>query len=228
MSNVARIQIASAADNPRMLGRPLMSDHNVTARLWASAALVAVPLVGVMDLEWWLPLHLALLGAVTQSIVGGQLMFSATLGLSQGPSRRTTLTQLGLLNMGASLVIIGRLWSSGVALALGATTVTLVTGWAMWLVDRLWRRSANRRFAITGNFYRMAGTSVIIGATIGGALGIGAIDDASSYNAHRSAHMALNVLGWVGLTVVGTAITLLPTILHVRAPAVRTVRVVRG
>lgn len=33
--------------------------------------------------------------------------------------------------------------------------------------------------------------------------------------------MTLNILGWAGLTVVGTAITLLPTILHVRAPTLR-------
>jgi hypothetical protein len=153
-------------------------------------------------------------------------MFSATLGLSRGPSRRITLTQLSLLNIGAALVIGGRVFGSEVALALGATTVTLVVGWVLWLVDGLWRRSVNRRFAITGIFYRMAGASIVIGATIGGALGIGAIGDASSFVAYRNLHMTLNVLGWSGLTVVGTVITLLPTIIHVRAPAVGNLRAV--
>lgn len=36
--------------------------------------------------------------------------------------------------------------------------------------------------------------------------------------------MTLNLLGWAGLTIVGTAVTLLPTILHVRAPQQRMVR----
>jgi nitrite reductase (NO-forming) len=205
-----------------------MSDHNLTARIWASAALLPVPLIGLTDFHWWLPLHLALIGAVTQAIVGGQLMFSATLGLSRGPSRRITLTQLSLLNIGAALVIGGRVFGSEVALALGATTVTLVVGWVLWLVDGLWRRSVNRRFAITGIFYRMAGASIVIEATIGGALGIGAIGDASSFVAYRNLHMTLNVLGWSGLTVVGTVITLLPTIIHVRAPAVGNLRASPG
>jgi nitrite reductase (NO-forming) len=205
-------------------GRPLMSDHNLSARLWASAALIAVPLASPTDVGWWLPLHLALLGAASQAIVGGQLMFSATLGLARGPSRHTTLTQLAFLNLGAILVVGGRLWGSRAALAAGATIFTLVVGWVLWHVDRLWSRSVNRRFAITGVFYRLAGASIIIGATIGAALGIGAFDDASSYVVHRSVHMTLNIFGWAGLTVVGTAITLLPTILHVRASSLRAVR----
>jgi nitrite reductase (NO-forming) len=77
---------------------------------------------------------------------------------------------------------------------------------------------------MTGVFYRLAGVSIILGATIGGALALGAFNDAASYLEHRSLHMALNVFGWVGLTVVGTAITLLPTILHVRAPKIRYLR----
>lgn len=36
--------------------------------------------------------------------------------------------------------------------------------------------------------------------------------------------MTLNVFGWAGMTIVGTAITLLPTILHVRAPQLERVR----
>src|SRR5665811_381106 len=212
---MGRIEIATSSNDPRALGRPLMSDHNLSGRVWATAALVAAPLMPATNLGWWLPLHLALLGTITQVIVGGQLMFSATLGLSRGPSRRVTLTQLALLNLGAILVIGGRLWDSRTALALGAATVTIAIVWVLSLVDRLWRHSVNRRFTITGTFYRLAGVSIIFGATIGGALGIGAFSNASSYVNHRSVHMALNVLGWAGLTVVGTAITLLPTILHV-------------
>jgi nitrite reductase (NO-forming) len=223
---MGRIQIATASQDSRVLGRSLMSDHNVSARLWASAALVAVPLESATGLAWWLPLHLALLGAASQAIVGGQLMFSATLGLARGPSRRMTLTQLGLLNLAAILVIGGRLWESRGSFGVGASIFMLVIGWVTWQVDRLWRRSVNRRFTFTGTFYRLAGVSVILGATIGAALGVGAFDDAASYLEHRTVHMALNILGWAGLTVVGTATTLLPTILHVRAPKLHGLRYV--
>lgn len=221
---MGRIEIGTTQNDPRILGRPLMSDHNLSARLWATAALIAAPLASAADIGWWLPLHLALLGAATQAIVGGQLMFSATLGLSRGPSRRLVLAQLLLLNLGALLVVGGRQWHSDGALGSGVVIITLVIGWVTFLVHRLWRSSVNRRFAMTGVFYRLAGASIILGATIGGALALGAFNDAASYMEHRSLHMTLNVLGWVGLTVVGTAITLLPTILHVRAPQIRQLR----
>ncbi|MPZ69506.1 MAG: hypothetical protein GEU71_08260 [Actinobacteria bacterium] len=221
---MGRIAIGTSQNDPRVLGRPLMSDHNLSARLWATAALISVPLASVWNYAWWLPLHLALLGAATQAIVGGQLMFSATLGLSRGPSRNLVLVQLLLLNVGALLVVGGRQWHSDAALAAGVVIVTVVIGWVTFLVHRLWSRSVNRRFAMTGVFYRLAGVSIILGATIGGALALGAFNDAASYLEHRSLHMTLNVLGWVGLTVVGTAITLLPTILHVRAPKIQQLR----
>ena len=201
-----------------------MSDHNLSARVWATAAIVSVPLLSTLGVGWWLPVHLAMLGAASEAIVGGQLMFTATLGLSRGPARSRTLMQLGLLNVGAALVVGGRVWSSTAVLAAGALIFVAVICWVTWQVHTYWRRSINRRFSITGAFYRLAGLSVILGASIGGSLGIGAFDDPASYLAHRSLHMTLNVLGWAGLTIVGTAITLLPTVLHVRAPKLLTIR----
>ena len=201
-----------------------MSDHNLSARLWATAAVLAVPLAARTGLGWWLPLHLALLGAATQAVVGGQLMFTATLGLARGPSRTSALAQLSLLNAGAALVVAGRWAGHRLTFVTGATVVVLTVTWVAWQVDGMSRRSVNKRFAITGTFYRLAAVSIVAGATIGAALGAGAFDDPMSYLGHRTLHFAFNVLGWTGLTIVGTAITLLPTILHVRAPELGKVR----
>ena len=219
-----RIEIAALDDAPQAMGRPLMSDHNLTARLWATAALLSVPFAPLIGLGWWFPVHLALLGAASQAIVGGQLMFSTTLGLARGPSRTTVLSQLALLNSGAALVVGGRVWGSDIALGIGATLFLIGIAWAAVLVDRQWRDSPNRRFAVTGSFYRLAATSVLLGASMGVALALGWFDDPGSHAAHRSVHMAFNVLGWAGLSIVGTAITLLPTIMHVRAAPLGSVR----
>jgi nitrite reductase (NO-forming) len=145
-------------------------------------------------------------------------MFSATLGVAPEPSRRVVLAQLGLLNVAALLVVGGRTAQAPAVLATGAVVFAVVVGWVTWQVDRLWRRRVNPRFRPTGTFYRLAGLSVLGGAMLGGALGIGAFGDAAGYVEHREIHMALNVLGWAGLSTVGTAVTLLPTVLHVRAP----------
>jgi nitrite reductase (NO-forming) len=221
---VPRIEIASAKDDPRALGRPLMSDHNFSARLWGTAAVAVVPFAAHLGVGWWLPIHLAMLGAASQSIVGGQLMFSTTLGLARGPERWQSLTQLGLLNLGAALVVSGRLWDAAGVLGAGAAVFAITICWVTWQVHMQWRRSGNQRFSITGTFYLLAGLSIIVGASIGGALGTGSVNDGSTYLALKGLHMALNVFGWAGLTIVGTMITLLPTIMHVRAPHLRAVR----
>ncbi|HEV2756639.1 MAG TPA: hypothetical protein VG318_12795 [Actinomycetota bacterium] len=220
---MGRIEIGTARDRSPST-RPLMSDHNLSARVWATAALLAVPVASRSGLGWWLPVHLVLLGAVSQAIAGGQLMFSATLGLARGPDRRGALVQLGVLNAAALAVVGGRLAGSDALFAAGAGAFVCVIAWVAWHVHAMWRTSVNRRFAITGTFYRLAAASVLLGASIGGAMGIGAFDDAASYAAHRGVHMTLNVFGWAGMTIVGTAITLLPTILHVRSPDLRVMR----
>ena len=151
-------------------------------------------------------------------------MFSVTLGLSRGPSRSTALSQLALLNLGALLVIGGRWANEAVVLATGSTIVALAIVWVGWQVHRISRASPNRRFSITGTFYRLAAVSIVIGASIGGALGAGLFDEASSYVAYsRAAHDAQRF--WLGGShYCRTAVTLLPTILHVRAPSVTTLR----
>jgi nitrite reductase (NO-forming) len=223
---VTRIEIASAEDDPRALGRPLMSDHNVSARLWATAAVAVVPFASHLGVGWWLPVHLAMLGAASQAIVGGQLMFSTTLGLARGPRRSQSLTQLALLNLGAALVVSGRIWRPEGLLAIGAAVFAATICWVTWQVHAMWHRSSNRRFSVTGTFYLLAGLAIIVGASIGGALGTGSINDGSTYLAYKDLHMTLNLLGWAGLTIIGTAITLLPTVMHVRAPNLNAVRIV--
>ncbi len=71
--------------------RSPMADHHFSARVWASAALIAVLLPSTWRLGWWLPLHFLLIGAASQLIIGGQTMFSATLGVApaHGEQRRS-------------------------------------------------------------------------------------------------------------------------------------------
>lgn len=223
---MTRVDIAALRDDPRVVGRPLMADHHLSARVWAAAALLAALLPANQRLGWWLPLHLALAGTVSQMIVGGQLMFSATLGMARGPSRGTTLGQLALLNAGAAGVAAGRMSATQWLLALGAALFVAGVVWAGALVHRMWEASPNRRFAVTATFYRLGVVSIVLGAGIGAALGTGAFDDAFSYLSHRMVHMELNLFGWAGLTIVGTIITLLPTVLHVRMAPIRSLRFV--
>ena len=125
-----------------------MSDHNLSARLWASGALLTVPIASWTGVGWWLPLHMALLGAITQAIVGGQLMFSATLGLARGPSRkgRSPSYNAGLLAVLVGLRASSEIALLGIAMSWIAAAATLAKCWAFPLLARL--PSVERQSAI--------------------------------------------------------------------------------
>jgi nitrite reductase (NO-forming) len=61
-----------------------------------------------------------------------------------------------------------------------------------------------------------AGAALLAGMGMGLWLAGGVVGSADAYLALRLAHAHLNVLGWVGLTVIGTQFTLWPTVLRTR------------
>jgi nitrite reductase (NO-forming) len=89
------------------------------------------------------------------------------------------------------------------------------------IVWRSWRIGLNRRHRAPFVFYASALAAVFTGGTAGALIGTGAVGG-STWLALRQAHIALNVLGFASLTIAGTLITLLPTVLRVRMPATRT------
>jgi nitrite reductase (NO-forming) len=204
--------------------RGVMVPHHLSARIWATAALAATLLPAGERLGWWLPLHLALIGAATQLIVGGQIMFSSTLGMAPEPSGRAIRAQLVLLNVGAASIVAGRVWSVDVLLALGALSLLTGVTWGAVTADNCWKKGLGSRFAVTRTFYRLAVLSFINGALMGAAMALGFLNN--SYAEHKAAHLAFNLMGFAGLTVLGTAVTFLPMLLRVRAPATRSLKVV--
>jgi nitrite reductase (NO-forming) len=87
-----------------------------------------------------------------------------------------------------------------------------------WMLRQAWRRALNRRHAMPIASYACAIGFVLIGATLGALMGSGLVE--SSWYPHlKRAHVTVNVLGWASLTVVGTLITLLPTVLRLRMPS---------
>jgi nitrite reductase (NO-forming) len=67
--------------------------------------------------------------------------------------------------------------------------------------------------------YGAAIVAVLVGGTLGAIVGSRAVGDPTLWLGLRQAHLTLNVLGWVSLTIAGTLVTLLPTVLRVRMPA---------
>ena len=202
-----------------MQPRDVMRPYQTAARVWLTAAGVSLLLPSGVRLEWWVPLHLLLLGAVSVAISGAMQNFVAALTATGPAPPWMVWPQFGLTNAGAALVVAGR--SSGLLglVAVGGTAFLagiLLLGVIVW---RARRRALHLRHRIPVAMYGGAVSCVVVGAAIGILLGSGAVHDWRTYLDLRGAHMVINVLGWVSLTVAGTLITLLPTVLRVRMPA---------
>lgn len=190
--------------------------RDLPALLW----LVAVPVVAVaspvVPAPRWLMVHLLLLGAVTHSILVWSKHFADAL-LHTAPragERRTQRAQLLLLNAGAALVVVGVPGDVWPVTVVGAVAVTVAVGWhGTALVGQL-RRALPARFGATVHYYLAAAALLPAGVLLGVLLARG---PASPGHARLMlAHEVVNLFGWMGLTVVGTLVTLWPTMLRTR------------
>lgn len=185
--------------------------------LWLALLVLVVVAHRDLPAPRWLMLHVLLLGAATHAILVWSQYFSfALLRTKQTTSDRTRQTwRLGLANAGAAVVVVGvplDIWPLTVA---GATLLIAAVAWhGASLVARL-RGALAGRFGHSVRYYVAAAAFLIVGAGLGTWLAGGAvgIDHAQL----MLAHALVNLLGWVGLTVAGTLVTLWPTMLRTRA-----------
>ncbi|HEY0644905.1 MAG TPA: copper oxidase, partial [Nocardioides sp.] len=184
--------------------------------LWlVLALLVALAHPFVPDAVWLLT-HLVLLGALTHSAMVWSTHFAATI-LKSPPTiddRRVQSRRLLLLLAGTSMVVVGVPSTWCPLTVAGAVTVSAAVAWhATQLVRRL-RRALPGRFRVTVRFYIAAAACLPVGATFGVLL---ARQPADPWHGRLiAAHVATMALGWLGLTMTGTLVTLWPTMLRTR------------
>jgi nitrite reductase (NO-forming) len=164
----------------------------------------------------WLALHLVLLGAVTNAIIVWSEHFAAALLRTPTSSERAALARVLALNLAVLTVL------AGVHVAWPALTVAgacllaaVVVAHALSLTTRI-RHSLAARLGGTVWFYVAASGALLAGIGLGVLMSGGATGSADAYRAVRLAHAHLNLLGWVGLAVLGTQFTLWPTVLRTR------------
>ena len=172
-----------------------------------------------MRLGIWLPLHLLVAGAASVAIAGAMQTFGAALTATGPPPGAWVWAQFIAMNAGVTLIALGRLLSVPSLIAAGGAAFVVGAALLLWFVLRARRRSLNQRHRLPLQMYVFAVGCVLIGGTFGALLGSGSIHDATTYLALRHAHMTINVLGWVSVTIAATLITLLPTTLRVKMPA---------
>lgn len=188
--------------------------RDLPALVWLIAAGAATAVHPFVPAPRWLLMHLLLLGAVTHSIVVWSRHFADALLRVDAPATPTRTRRLLLLNGGALTVIVGVVAALWPVVVLGAAAVVLAVAWHGVDLVRDLRRALGGRFAVTVRYYVAAAALLLPGAGLGATMARG-LDDEAQVRV-MLAHAALNVLGWVGLTVVGTLLTLWPTMLRTR------------
>lgn len=202
----------------RVPGRPrgFWPLRDLPVVLWLLAAMVVSALSPFFAHPEWLVIHLLLLGAATNAILVWSRHFAdALLHTAPRPGdRREQSRRLLLLNAGALAVVVGvpaRWWELTLA---GATAVAVAVLWhAAGLVRQL-RHALPSRFAAMVRYYVAAASFLPVGATLGTLLAMGLPDELEPR--FVIAHAIVNILGWMALSVLGTLVTLWPTMLRTR------------
>jgi nitrite reductase (NO-forming) len=162
----------------------------------------------------WLALHLVLLGAATNAIVVWSEHFAAALLRAAPVGERAATARAIALNLGIVAVLAGVPTGRPALAATGAGLAgVVVLAHALTLAARI-ARALPARLAGTVWYYVAAAAALLAGMGLGLWLAGGVPGSADAYLALRLAHVHLNVLGWVGLAVVGTQFTLWPTVLR--------------
>jgi nitrite reductase (NO-forming) len=184
--------------------------------IWLVATGVAALAHPFVPAPRWLMIHLLLLGAVSHAILVWSRHFAeALLHTSPAPGdRRVQSTRLLLLNGGVLGVVTGVLSDLWPVTVLGAAAVVAAVGWHGVALVLQMRRALPSRFGATVRYYVAAAALLPVGATLGTILARGLSDP--MHGQMRLAHAIVNLLGWMGLTVVGTLVTLWPTMLRTR------------
>ncbi|MFZ2529286.1 MAG: multicopper oxidase domain-containing protein [Rhodococcus sp. (in: high G+C Gram-positive bacteria)] len=163
----------------------------------------------------WLLVHVLGLGAVSNAILVWSGHFTDALLRRPAGSRRAETARLAVFNAGAVAVVAGMICEWWPAVLIGGCVVAAVALWHSWTLLHRVRSALPSRFGHTVRYYIAAAALLPIGAGIGVAMA----NSGLSSELHERlilAHAGINVLGWVGLTVLGTLVTLWPTMLRTR------------
>ncbi len=207
-------------DRPGRAGRPRAAWHTlagliVTGYLVAAAIVIAAH--AALPMPEWLALHLLVLGAATNAVFVWSQHFAQALLHSRPGSERPARIRIATLNAGIIAVLTGVSGSvpplaiAGALVVVGAVIAHTASLAAMIRASRL-----AGPLGIVARYYVAAGIALTAGGLLGGLLASGWIRSAGLRTAIVLAHAQLNLLGWLGLAIIGTQFMLWPMVLRTR------------
>ena len=189
--------------------------RDIPVIIWLTAAVVVSVIHPFFESSRWLMVHLVALGGFTHSIMVWSVHFTnALLKTPEVESRRVQNIRLILLQLGMLAVFIGVPTAMWWLTIVGAAIISGVILWhAAMLAYRL-RIALPGRFRISVRYYIVAAAFLPVGALFGVLLARGLPGD--WHGRLLVAHTMINLLGWVGLAILGTLVTLWPTMLRTK------------
>ena len=181
---------------------------------WLAALLIVAIVSPWISQSRWLLVHMVTLGVATTSImVWGQYFTEAILhnNLTDADRRRQVL-RIRLLTAGIVVTFVGIVATQPWVTVVGAAIVGSMLTWYAFALAHQARHALPGRFDSTVWFYCAAACLLPLGATLGAIMAFSPIEPWRTRL--LVAHQALNLLGFVGLTVIGTLMTLWPTVLR--------------
>lgn len=183
---------------------------------WFAAALVVVLLRGRLDDAAWISTHMVLLGAVTNAIFIWSWHFTAAiLRVPASADRAEEILRLAVLNAGVGGILIGGIAQSAFIVIIAAVFVSAAVVLLARAVLGALRRALPSPYAFTAQAYVVATALLLCGIVLGVVMETVPMSD-ELHGRLMLAHIACNLLGWVGITILGTIVTLWPTMLRTR------------
>mgnify|MGYP001601702304 FL=1 len=183
---------------------------------WLAAAVVITLVHRWVPDATWLMIHLVLLGALTHSALVWSEHFAHTLlrTLPDEAGRRRQNVRILLLAAGGLAVFVGVPLAQWWLVVVGVVLVSAAVLWHAAHLVRVLRKALPSRFRVVTHSYVAAALCLPIGSGFGAALAFGLPEE--WHGRLLVAHLATNLLGWIGLTVTGTLVTFWPTMLRTR------------
>ncbi|WP_207957786.1 multicopper oxidase domain-containing protein [Streptomyces sp. YIM 98790] len=194
----------------RRAGRHLRV-HAVIAG-WLVLALAAAAGHDWLPVARWLAVHLLLLGAVSTAVFHWSEHFATAVLHARTPDERWSDVRLAGLNLSVAAVLTGVRADLPVLAGAGALGVIAAVSAHLVVLVRMGRGALGGRLTPVAGYYRVAAVALVLGAAIGGTMATGLLGG-RLHTGLELAHLHLNLLGWVGLTVLGTLFMLWPTVL---------------
>ena len=158
---------------------------------------------------WWDIIHPFTIGALTTAIIVFSTHFTEALTRTAGGDYRGVGSRVGLVQLGLILLLIDRAGYDWGPLADAASALIIAAlTWHLWFIVRCLRGSLSGSFAVTVPFYIAASVFMIVSVVLVVLSGNGV----GEYSLLVGAHSRGMVWGFAWLTVIGTVVTLLPTL----------------